>query len=46
MNEEQEATGNRLSPGIIAGIILALIFSFSLFLRIFFPYDQRCSAVS
>ena len=40
MNEEQEATGNRLSPGIIAGIILVLIFSFSLFLRVFLPYDQ------
>lgn len=40
MNEEPETTGNRLSPAIVTGIILALIFSFSLFLRIFFPYDQ------
>ncbi|MEE8318269.1 MAG: oligosaccharyl transferase, archaeosortase A system-associated [Dehalococcoidales bacterium] len=40
MKKEQETAGSRLSPGIVAGIILALIFSFSLFLRIFFPYDQ------
>ncbi len=40
MNEAPEATGTRLSPAVVTGIILALIFSLSLFLRIFFPYDQ------
>lgn len=38
--EAREATPARLSPGAIAIIILSLIFSVSLLLRVFFPYDQ------
>ncbi len=38
--ETRETVPARLSPAVIAVIILSLIFSVSLLLRVFFPYDQ------
>jgi len=40
MNKEPEAKENRLSPELLAGIILVLFFGISLFLRVYFPYHQ------
>jgi dolichyl-diphosphooligosaccharide--protein glycosyltransferase len=40
MNKEHEVTGIRFSPGLIAGIILALLCLLALFIRVFFPYEQ------
>ncbi len=40
MDKEQEATKNRLSPQLLAGIILVLFFGIALYLRVYLPYHQ------
>jgi oligosaccharyl transferase (archaeosortase A-associated) len=40
MNKKLEAKGKGLSPGLLAGIILALFFGISLFLRVYLPYNE------
>jgi len=40
MNEVQKVKENRLSPELLAGIILALFFGIALFIRVYLPYEQ------
>ncbi len=40
MNNNTEVKSSRLSPKLLSGIILALLFSIALCIRVFFPYDQ------
>ena len=40
MSKHREIKENKLSPELIAGIILALFFGIALFLRVYLPYNQ------
>ena len=40
MNKEPEAKEKRLSPELLAGIIIVLFFGIALFLRVYLPYNQ------
>ncbi len=40
MNKKLEVKETRFSPELLTGIILVLIFGISLFLRVYFPYQQ------
>jgi len=40
MNKEPATEEKRLSPALLAGIIIALFFGIALFLRAYLPYDQ------
>lgn len=40
MNDKSAIRAKRLSPGLIAGLFVALFFSVSLFIRTYLPYDQ------
>jgi len=40
MNKEPEAKRNRLSPGLLAGLTVALFFGISLFIRAYLPHDH------
>ncbi|MGB2815408.1 MAG: oligosaccharyl transferase, archaeosortase A system-associated [Dehalococcoidales bacterium] len=40
MNDESTARGKRLSPGLIAGLSVALLVGVSLFIRAYLPHEQ------
>ncbi len=40
MNDESAARGKRLSPGLIAGLSVALLVGVSLFIRAYLPHEQ------
>ena len=40
MNEVQKVKENRLSPKLLAGLILTLFFGIALFIRVYLPYEQ------
>ena len=40
MNDEGTARGKRFSPGLIAGLFVALFFGVSLFIRAYLPHEQ------
>jgi asparagine N-glycosylation enzyme membrane subunit Stt3 len=40
MNDKSAVRAKRLSPGLIAGLFVALFFCVSLFIRTYLPYDQ------
>ncbi|MBA7477561.1 hypothetical protein ES707_12972 [subsurface metagenome] len=40
MYSSMERIKNKLSPGLITGIMLAIFFAVALFIRVYFPYDR------
>ena len=40
MNKELEAKRNRFSPALLAGLMVALFFGISLFIRVYLPYEH------